>query len=119
MQRSEQADEQRGPRPMPIGRRFLPGENGRKAALAAKQARIAARVSQWANGAALTSAELDLLRVAAELAITPQPKREEERTRRANTISRILQSCGLIDPAKRDGGRPGDVRRLFEPGGQE
>jgi len=74
-------------------------------------------MAEWSNGASLTPAELGLLRQAAEVVVLRPPKREEEATRRANVVDRVLTRLGLVDSGRRDGGRPGDVRKLFGEAG--
>src|SRR5262249_19838399 len=100
---------------------YKPGVSGHPAGKESKAARTARRdaiMTAWAQPhgglAVLTPAELELLRIAAELSMC-RPRNAEDRVRHANSISRILAQVGFTDRGRRraEPEPPSPFDRLF------
>src|SRR5262245_42752286 len=117
MQITEQSDDQRRQH------LYRKGESGNPRGRESKAARIERRdaiIAGWAEPvggmAVLKPAELELLRIAAELSMS-RPRNAEQRTRHANTISKIMAQVGFCDKRRRrpDPEAPSPFDHLLPP----
>ena len=77
------------------------GSESKAARLARRDAIIAGWCEPYGGLASLKPAEVHLLIEAADLAMRPRPRREEDHCRRVNAISKILAQVGLCDKRRR------------------
>src|SRR5262245_46654272 len=104
MEMTEQESEHKRSRGNP---NWVPGVSQNPAGRESKAVRLARRdaiIAGWAEPfggvTVLRSAELELLRQAAELSMC-RPRNAEDRVRHANTISKILAQVGFVDKRHR------------------
>jgi len=119
MQISEQNDDQKRAHLYPKG---VSGHPAGRESKAARVARRDAIMAQWAEPfgglASLRAAELELLRIAAELSMC-RPRNAEDRVRHVNAIARVMAQLGFTDRGRRraesDGPSPFDHLGIVDP----
>jgi hypothetical protein len=101
MQNADQMPVQAGrPRGNPTWRPGVSANPRGRETAAERQQRRDAVIASWTGDRSFSPAALVLLQQAADLSMT-RPRTDVERTRRANTIARILRQVGVVGTVRR------------------